>query len=113
MTKKPNGYYQVLVLGTLLRLHQLGYQNPQIREVYAMLTNLGLVQRDDQNAYAAVGMAFNSKAARELRRDFEEGTAVKKKTVAGSLSVAPHWSVALRSCFRLVSLSRTDTTADF
>lgn len=72
MTKKPNGYYQVLVLGALLRLHQLGYRNLQVGEVRAMLTSLGLVQKDDQNAYAAVGMAFNSKAASELRRDFAE-----------------------------------------
>jgi len=72
VAKKPSGYYQILVLGAMLRLNELGYQNLQVSEVFTMLTQLGLVREDDQDARAAIGVAFHSDAAKELRRDFAE-----------------------------------------
>ena len=68
MSGKPNSYYMVLVMGAIVRLHNLNYSNVQAGEVFTMLARLGLLREDDRDAHAAVRVAFDGDAANELRR---------------------------------------------
>ena len=62
--RKPNGYYTVLVAGALARLREQGSTNPASADVFALLSRLGLVREEDQNARAACSIAYNSAAVR-------------------------------------------------
>ena len=68
MSGKPDSYYLVLVMGAIVRLHNLNYSNLQFGEVFTMLARLGLLREDDRDAHAAVRVAFDDDAAKELRR---------------------------------------------
>lgn len=68
MSGKPDSYYLVLVMGAIVRLHNLNYSNLQAGEVCTMLVRLGLLREDDRDAHAAVRVAFDGDAAKELRR---------------------------------------------
>ena len=68
MSRKPNSYYMVLVMGAIVRLHNLNYSNLQAGEVFTMLVRLGLLREDDRDAHAAVRVAFEGDAAKKLRR---------------------------------------------
>ena len=68
MERRPNGYYTVLVSGALVRLHRLGYGTPKTGEVFLLLSRLGLVREDDQDARAACSLAYDSDTVRSLQR---------------------------------------------
>ena len=68
MTGRPDSYYTVLVSGALVRLHHLGYGTPKTGEVFLLLSRLGLVHEEDEDARAACSLAYGSDTVRNLQR---------------------------------------------
>jgi hypothetical protein len=68
MKRRPSACYTVLVSGALVRLHQLGYGTPKTGEVFLLLSRLGLVREEDQDARAACSIAYDSDTVRNLQR---------------------------------------------
>lgn len=58
----------MLVSGALVRLHRLGYSTPKTEEVFLLLSRLGLVHEEDQDAREACSIAYESDIVRNLQR---------------------------------------------